>query len=282
MPERAPSIPAGRPCDGRTTMKNQALLLILFAATIAACGDTVDQPMLQAEPAAGLMRMQDKAQGEMLAYEHSIAVDVAEDKLDAAFESVRQACAADRANNCTLLWSEASHGDWARANFRIRVEPDGVEPLVSLASGAGEVIRRSTHIEDLAKTITDLDKRVSILTTTRDRLIELEQRGMDDVESLITLTTELTRIQSELEEIAGQRAYQQQRVDTQILNIEFVVERQVSFWRPITRALSSFGQTLSRGIGDAISAIAYLLPWAVLLFVVVYLLRLLWRFVRGR
>jgi hypothetical protein len=62
-----------------------------------------------------------------------------------------------------------------------------------------------------------------------------------------------------------------------ILNILFVVEAGRSFWSPIGDSLSSFGKNLSDGLADTIYAIAYLLPWSILIFFVGYLLRKLWK-----
>jgi len=176
-----------------------------------------------------------------------------------------------------VLNSEINHGDYNRASIRMRVKPEGVDALANLAAGSGYVIRRSTNVEDLAKTIADIDKRIAILTTTRDRLLELEERGANDIESLIKITTELTKVQAELEQAMGQSAYQHQRVDMDILYIQLVVEAGRAFWSPILDSLSSFGQNLSEGLADTIYAIAYLLPWSILIIFVGYLLRKLWK-----
>jgi len=227
------------------------------------------------------VRTAEQRESEFLAYEHTIVVDTSEAKLAESFQSVTEACAADRENQCTVLHSEINHGQYNRASIRMRVKPEGVGALATLAAGSGDVVRRSTHVEDLAKTIADIDKRIAILTTTRDRLLELEERGAEDIESLIKITTELTRVQAELEEATGQSAYQRQRVDMDILNVQFVVEAGRSFWSPIGDSLSSFGQNLSDGLADTIYAIAYLLPWSILILFIGYLLRKLWKRTRS-
>jgi len=214
---------------------------------------------------------------EFLAYQHTVVVDTSESELPRSFQAVSNACAADRENLCTVLHSELNSGEYDRAEIRMRVKSEGIAALVELAAGSGDVVRRSTYVEDLAKTIADIDKRIAILTATRDRLFELEERGTDDVESLIKITTELTRVQAELEEALGQSAYQRQRIDLDILTIEFVVESGRSFWSPVGESMSSFTQLLSEGLADTIGAIAYLLPWSLLLLAVGYLLRKLWK-----
>lgn len=251
------------------------LNLVLIAAV--GCSNSDQAAGFGGQAQLEFARTGEQLDSEFLAYEHTLVVDTSEGKLTESFSMLTDACSADRENQCTVLHSEINHGDYNRASIRMRVIPEGVDALANLAADSGEIVRRSTNVEDLAKTLADIDKRIDILTTTRDRLLELEERGADDIESLIKITTELTKVQAELEQATGQSAYQRQRVDMDILNILFVVEAGRSFWSPIGESLSSFGQNLSDGLADTIYAIAYLLPWSILIFFIGYLLRKLWK-----
>jgi len=260
-------------------MTRMILIGGFFLLSVIGCSSSDNFSGLD-EANLSMARTAERREGAFLAYEHSIVVDTSEDLLAESHAAVLDACAADRESLCTVLNSNISLGGYSSASVRMRVKPEGVDALAGLAAGAGEVTRRSTQVEDLAKSIAQIDKRVSILTKTRDRLLELEERGVDDVDSLIKITTELTKVQAELEQVLGQSAFQRQRVDMDILNIQFVVESGRTFWGPITAALSSFGQNLSDGLADWIEVIPYLLPWLAFLFFVVYLIRKFWR--RGK
>lgn len=190
------------------------------------------------------------------------------------------ACSDDEEHECTVLDSEITSGDYARASIQMRVLPAGVDPLAEIAARDAKVIQKRTLVEDLEESITDTDARIAMLTATRDKLLEIEDRAADDVDSLIKVASELTRIQSELERYAGQRATQQLRVDKHLLTIRFEAARSASFLGPIATALSGFGANLSEGIADTVTAIAYLLPWSLLLFALFLAIRALWR--RGR
>ena len=252
-------------------------LAAVALAVVAIAGCTGEPYGLTGDGEQSFSRAASEEGNEFLAYEHTVVVDTSESQLSDSFQAVSEACAADRTNLCTVLHSEFNLGQYDRASIRMRVKSEGIAALVELAAGSGDVVRRSTYVEDLANIIADIDKRIAILTTTRDRLLELEERGTDDVESLIKITTELTRVQAELEEAMGQSAYQRQRVDLDILTIQFVVESGRSFWGPVGDSLSSFMQLLSEGLADTIRAIAYLLPWSLLLLGIGFLLRKLWR-----
>ncbi len=261
-------------------MTRLILFFGFFLLSTVGCSSSENVSGFSNDANMSLARTGERSEGEFLAYEHSIVVDTSEDLLADSHATLIEACAEDRDNLCTVLSSNISHGSYSSASIRMRVKPDGVDALAGLAAGAGEVTRRNTQVEDLAKSIAQIDKRVSILTKTRDRLLELEERGVDDVDSLIKITTELTKVQAELEQVLGQSAFQRQRVDMDILNVQFVVEAGRTFWGPIRTSLSSFGQNLSDGLADWIEAIPYLLPWFLFIFFVVYLIRKFWK--RGR
>ena len=54
------------------------------------------------------------------------------------------------------------------------------------------------------------------------------------------------------------------------------------FWSPVKRSLGDFGSNLSEGIASAITGAAYLLPGALILFVLGLLVRKVWRMVRRK
>jgi hypothetical protein len=68
-----------------------------------------------------------------------------------------------------------------------------------------------------------------------------------------------------------------QRVQTETLDVTIRSERNQSFWRPISLATSDFGSNLSQGVSTAITGTAYLIPWAFLIGLAVWIVRKLWR-----
>jgi hypothetical protein len=244
-----------------------------------ACSDRAPVATLAASDEASFARAA-RQPGEFLAYTHNLVVDTSEENIAAAYQSVVDACSSDQEHGCTILNSSIEHGRNKRAHVTMRIEPEGIDAIVARASERGVITRRHTSVEDLARTITDIDRRISILTTTRDKLIALEENEANDIDSLIKITTELTRVQAELEHLTGQSQYQHQRVDMDLLTIRFVVEEYRSFWGPVSAAIGTFGLKVSEGMGDTITTIADLLPWLVLLFLLGLFLRFVWT--RGR
>jgi len=55
-------------------------------------------------------------------------------------------------------------------------------------------------------------------------------------------------------------------VTTDVVTLRFDVTEQRAFWRPVREALRDFRGHLSEGMSQAITAVAYIVPW---LFIVI-------------
>ena len=216
-----------------------------------------------------------------LSREHSIVIDVPETELDLRFGRLTDRCTADSVHHCTILQSDLSSGQSPAGLIRLRIDPSAVEDLISFAAGLGKLEHRSTTVEDLADTIQDTQSRMEMLTNYRKQLLALQAKAGTNVEAAIKVASELSRVQSDLEQAAGQAAYQSKRVTTDIVTINFSVAEQRAFWRPAREAVQDFLGNLSNGISQAITAVAYIVPWLFVILPGLYLLRFLWRR-RGR
>jgi len=61
-----------------------------------------------------------------------------------------------------------------------------------------------------------------------------------------------------------------QRVDTEILKIYIHLAQHHAFLKPIGLAISDFGGNLSQGISFAITGIAFMIPWVIVLVISVW------------
>jgi len=217
-----------------------------------------------------------------LAYEHSVTVDVAEPDIKPLLDKVVAACAADVANQCTLLGSGVEGGRESSAHVRMRIKREGVEKLIALAATGGEVASRNTVAEDLEGPIRDNAKRLDMLRSYREKLLALEAKAGNNAEALIKVSQELASVQSELEAATGVEARLMERVNMDLLNIAIQSRSQRGFWSPVTRATRDFSSNLSEGIASAITGVAYILPWALILFAVGAIARKIWRKVRRK
>lgn len=270
-----------------TIVKSSVLALLLLQGcsqqyrSSGAAGGQADMHMVEPGRERGAAAA-DAQRGKYLAYEHSVTVDAAEAEVKTLLDKVIAACQADVANQCTLLASGVEGGRESSAHVRLRVKREGVEKLIALAASGGEVASRNTTAEDLEGPIRDNAKRLDMLRSYREKLLALEGKAGNNAEALIKLSQELATVQSELEAATGVEARLIERVNTDLLNIAIQSRTQRGFWSPVRRAMRDFGSNLSEGIASAITGAAYLLPWALILFVLGAIVRKIWRKVRRK
>lgn len=268
---------------------HRLLIAVLFLLAVTGCSGehasgglarTIDAaaPATAAATAAAAARG-GKADGprQTLAYEHSILIDTQEARVAPIHEAALSACRAASDDLCTVLDSHLSTGRQASASLRFRARPAGIAKLVAALGRQGDITEQSTKAEDLAGPIQDADKKLAMLTTYRAELEALRGRAGNGIDALIKLNHELAEVQSEWEAAAGVQATLLQRVQTETLDVTIRSTHGRAFWSPISLALSEFGSHLSEGVSATITATAYLLPWVVLLGVVAWIARRLWR-----
>ena len=216
-----------------------------------------------------------------LSREHSVTIEVPESDLHSGFQRLTDRCTADSAHHCTILQSDVSTGQFPSGLIRLRIDPNAVEDLIGFSAGLGRLEHRSTRVEDLAEAIQDTQARIEMLTTYRKQLLELQGKAGTNVDAAIKVASELSAVQSNLEQANGKAAYQAKRTTTDVVTVTFSAQEQKAFWRPIRESLRDFVGNLSNGISQAITAVAYILPWLLVVIPGLYLLRFLWRR-RGR
>ena len=222
-------------------------------------------------------RLQGKEKGaEFLAYEHSVGVDTGEAQVRPLYEKVVAACKADTANGCMLLDSSLDSGRYMQARISLRAKPAGIQQLVALVAAEGELTSQGTKAEDLGRPVMDSRKRLEMLRQYQAQLQELEKRSGNNVDALIKVTKELATVQTELEEATAANALLMQRIDTDLLNVSISAQGKRSFWSPVKRSLGNFTENLSEGTANAITALAFILPWLVGFAILFPLLRKGW------
>ena len=244
---------------------------------LAGCGSKSESGG-QSSPA----RLQGKEKGaEFLAYEHSVGVDTGEAQVRPLYEKVVAACKADTANGCMLLDSSLDSGRYMQARISLRAKPAGVQKIVALVAAEGELTSQGTKAEDLGRPVMDSRKRLKMLRQYQAQLQELEKKSGNNVDALIKVTKELATVQTELEEATAENSLLMQRIDTDLLNVSISAQGKRSFWSPVKRSLGNFTENLTEGTANAITALAYILPWLAGFAILFPLLRKGWRRLRA-
>jgi hypothetical protein len=250
------------------TMRN-LLVAIVLCATIAGCTRKVETAPAQMETRAA-------GAGSYMAYEHSVALDVDDTRVVSTHDAIATACQRAVADGCLILESHVTTGRDVYASIKLRARSEGIKKIIAGLDSLGTIVRQSTIAEDLSKPIADAKKRLEMLTDYRSRLESLRARASTDVDALIKVNKELAQVQSELETETAAQSNLKLRIDTEILNISIASNLEKSFWHPIGSALKDFTSNLSDGISSAVTAMAYILPWSILLIACGWLSAKLW------
>ena len=195
------------------------------------------------------------------------------------FNATVAACNAAVADACVVLESRLSTGARPHAELKLRATPAGIARLLATLRSGNGLVNESASAEDLAAPIADVDRQLAMQREYRDSLLALRARGGNDITALMKINQELAKVQAELEAAGGERAHMQQRVDTETLTITMNTTDEASqaSWQPVLRSLHQFGDHLGDAAAGAITFIAYLIPWLVVLLPLGWLVRRLWK-----
>lgn len=201
----------------------------------------------------------------MLAYEHSVDIQLPAGEIPSRVDTLQSACHARRFGACVVLNVQRNGGDHPSASLTLRIAPAGVEPMIGLAGAGGELGNRSTRAEDLAVVVRDNTLVRQRLRHEFERLAGFQQRRDLAVSDMIALSKQIAETQAQLELAEQEAAQHRRRIDTQLLNISLQPPRGQVGRSEIAQAFRDFGRTLSTGAAWTIRALAFLIPLALLL-----------------
>ncbi|PRC93298.1 DUF4349 domain-containing protein [Solimicrobium silvestre] len=253
------------------------LFCSFLIASLSACSHKEAGMSPDSAPAAKMAASGASLQKQYLAYQHTIRIDTDEQKVTLIFNAGQAACLAAVSEHCVILASELSTGRSSSAYLKIRATAAGIQKLITALSTQGPITSQATTAEDLAGSIEDAVKKLAMLTSYRHQLEELQAKPGSNIDTLIKLNKELAEVQSEIEAMTGKQAQLMQRVETETLSVYIDSAHRSGFWTPIKQALSEFTGNLSQAMSALITFIAFMLPWSVLLALLLWIVRKIWR-----
>lgn len=264
-------------------MRNMGMTL-LVCLVVAGCGrmEEAGVRVASAEASAPAGDSSSGAKARYLAYEHSVSLNVEERRVADVHAAAEAACHKATAHDCVVLESNLVTGRYVEATLKVRARREGINELIAGLRTRGEVIRQSVTAEDLTGPIVDSAKHLEMLKDYRARLESLRGKAGADIDALIKVNEQLSRVQGEIEQQSGERARLVQRVETEILSLSISSSSGGSFWRPIADAIEDFGRNLSTAISSAITAIAFVIPWGILLLLGWWCGRRCWSWAKRR
>jgi hypothetical protein len=254
----------------------QRFLLVLLCLSLFACAKNESAIAPDAPgPVSGLARP-----GSLLAYEHSVSVELAAGVLPARMQAVQAACLESRHGTCSLLEFRQDSGRQPKGRLRVRLAPEGVEPMVAEAAQGGTLSSRSTKAEDLSAEVVETGRQRAQLELQMARLQELSARRDLAVSDQLALVREQSALEVQLQQRERESAQQNLRLETNLLTIDFNVPfEKVSRWSSVGEAWDDSLDNFVDGLVEAIEMIAYLLPYLIFGFPLALVWWLMWRLV---
>lgn len=250
-------------------MRTISLLIITLALSACASEDETSNN-LSTEPFI------ERQEGAQFAYEHSMTIELPPGTVNTKIRSITSACVADEANQCEILEASTTDSRRPEGGITLRIAPAGVQAIKDMAALDGTITNSQVRAKDLAEPIADVEARLQQQQNYLTKLQALEQEASSDIDSLIKVTAEISKVQSDIETYAGQLAVQNQRVNTEILNLRFFSEVKAEFLSPIAASMRGFKEDISEGIASVITGAAYVIPWLLFFIPVLLLFRKLW------
>lgn len=256
-------------------MKLQHWAALVLSTALAGCG----APSEHTAGSGAAFQGEAAKTGSFLAYEHQVGIRLASERIDAQLAASRDACSQDRFGPCELIAIEQSGDSQLRnAHLVVRIVPEGVEKLVTLAAEGGQLQSRSTRAEDLAQAVSDNQQLRDRLEREYQTLQGFQRRKDMSVSDLLALARATAEVEQQLQAARQDSAQQQRRIATNLLTLDFSSEYQpTGRWSRIGKALGNSLDELTDGTVNAIQVAAFGLPLLVVLLIAGLILRWLWR-----
>lgn len=262
---------------------NRFIFPIPLLILLSACTDSLTGAYSEAVPLSQETMVEQKSNNPNLAYDHRFEIELPREDVNKRFKATIEYCNQQVEHACTITGSSINRGEsYVAAEMGVRIKGEGVDQLIKMASEGGVVRSQHTSAEDLSESIADHEKRLKMLLSYEGKLKKLESRTGHDVDSLIKIASELSQVQSDIEQAQGGGESLRKRVLLDLVTIRFSSIYESSFWGEIGDAFEEFGDNLSEGTANAILAVAYLIPWLVVISAFFFLFRWLRNLIRKR
>ncbi len=107
-----------------------------------------------------------------------------------------------------------------RAQLRLRLPPDRVDPVVAWLEGQGDVTGKRIEAADVSRTLFDQELALANLTAALDRLRKLLDAGGLSMQDILGVEREMTRLRGEIERIKGEKRFLEDRVAFATLDVQ--------------------------------------------------------------
>jgi hypothetical protein len=263
-------------------MRNLIILTLLLGLLAFGClgsqsssegGNTASAPLRMMDSAVGSAYAPSSAP-QYVTKEGYISIRVNEGELQAKFDSMKAQLKSDGAELSDVRYTES--GDRKQYTITMKVVPGKFEGMMATLQKVGDVKDMSVNLEDVTQQYVDLDTRIKNKEIELTRLYQLYNQS-SKVSDLLDVERELTRVETDLELLKGQKQYLSSKIDKSTINVTVYEEKPAS--TQLSISLDGIASLFFAAIGAAITlivvAVGFLLPIAAVMAVLWFAFKLL-------
>lgn len=221
----------------------------------------------------------DAAVKRYIALRHTLTVETAADKMQAAFDATVANC---QQLNCQILSANFNREmpyNPPSASLSVRMPPRSVEIFLSGLAKNSEITQHHRDSEDKTDAVIDAEARIKNLTEFRDSLRVMLTDKSAKFKDIIEVQRELVDTQSQLDTIQGVRKVLAQETELVAVTINFTAKQGIAeqgFFSPVSQALKDAGHVLMASIASVITFFVMVLPWLLFGIPMIILIRKVW------
>jgi len=157
-------------------------------------------------------------------------------------------------------------GDKGRATLTLRLPSEGLQETLDSIEALGELEQLDLETSDVTTEVADLDARISALEKSLARLRILLGKAKT-IADLITLETEITSRQGELESLQSQQRFYADQVDLSTIDLTLISEADAPVDTPDTflSGLAAGWASFVAFISGLLVVVGALIPWLIFL-----------------
>jgi hypothetical protein len=166
------------------------------------------------------------------------------------------------------------------AQVTLRVPADRFDAAMAALRHLGQVRSEAIATEDITRAYADLEIRLAVKEATVARLRELLATRTGKLSDVLDVERELARAVTELEQMKGERRFDDQRIATSTITAELLQSTSwgsVSITGPVGGALRKALEVFGASLSSLIYLVVYLIPWVLLVTVLWWAVRRLRR-----
>jgi hypothetical protein len=209
----------------------------------------------------------------MLAYAYTASIALPQDKVLSTMAMHRRKCEQAGPSLCQIVGasSDRQGDDAVNARLNLRATPNwlatfrsGLEQDAKAANG--RIDAQGVTSEDLTRSITDSQARLSAMKALRTRIEALIASRPGKLSDLLEAERELARVQSEIESYESNLSVMRARVSMSTMELAYTSKLSAvrgGAFAPVTEAVTNFLSVMAGSLGFLIGLFAAVIPFLV-------------------